>query len=251
MKKTDNSIKITAMIITAVLIIFLVSFAGVKSVSDRKTISATGEATVSVVPDIVKVYFNVETTANDSVTAKNENAEIVDDVVAALMALGFERSDIETSNFNVREEYEWTESDGREPKGFRAIHTLTVEFNPEDYEEVGPIVDAGIDNGALLNYVSFELSPELQNQYEAQALELAGVDAQNKAEAMVTGVGGKLGRLVSVSDSSANYQPWRAYDMATAEMAIDSVAGNGDTNTPIEVGEKEITGRISVIYEIK
>ena len=252
MKKDNNSVKITAIIVVGVLVTVFGIIGAVNSVADRQTISATGEATISVVPDVVKIYFNIETTADTSKEAKDENTEITDKVVEALIAEGFERSDIETSNFNVYEEYDWTE-DGREFIGYTATHTLTVEFNPEDYPEVGPIVDAGIDNGALLNYISFELSPSLQNEYEAQVLELAGADAQKKAEAMVSGVGGKLGKLVSVSDSSSSYYPWRAYDgIAVMESAAGSVkVDNDDISTPIQVGEKEITGRISVIYEIK
>lgn len=251
MKKIDNSIKITAMIVGAILVIFLVSFIGLRSNVNKQTITASGEATISVVPDVVKIYFNIETTANDSVTAKDKNTEIVNKVVDGLMALGFNRSDIETSNFNVYEEYDWS-NEVRKSIGFKATHILSVKFNPDDYPEVGPIVDAGIDNGALLNYINFELSPELQNQYEAQVLKLAGADAKTKAEAMVTGVGGKLGKLVSVSDSSSNYYPWKVYNTATLESATGSVkAGNNDARTPIQVGKKEITGRISVIYEIK
>ena len=249
--KNNNSVKITGMIVFGVLVFVAIVVGTFNSVVDRQTISATGEATISVIPDVVKIYFNIETTADTSKEAKDENTEIVDKVVAALMTEGFERSDIETSNFNIYEEYDWS-NDKRESIGFRATHTLTVEFDPEDYPEVGPIVDAGVDNGALLNYISFELSPDAQNMYEAQVLELAGADAKAKATAMVSGVGGKLGRLISVSDSSSNYYPWRAYDAMTLESAAGSVkVDNDDASTPIQVGEKEITGRISVIYEIR
>ena len=75
-------------------------------------------------------------------------------------------------------------------------------------------------------------------------------DAKIKAEAMISGVGGRLGKLVSVSESSFGYQPWRAYDMEimlTKEASTD----NSEQSTPIQIGDREIQARVSVVYEIK
>ena len=250
MKKIDNSIKITGMIIAAVIVLALIFIISANiSFEDKKTINSQGEAVISVMPDIVVINFAVETTGNTSKEAKDENAEIVTDAVDSLMGLGFERKDIETLNFNIYEEFDWTE-DGRESLGFKATHNIRVKFDAESQPELGPIVDAGVDAGALLRYINFELSPELESKYKAQALELAGNDARLKANAIVSGVGGRLGKLVSVSETNFGYQPWRAYggdDMMEAGVAVNDFK----ESTSIQIGEREITGRISVVYEIR
>jgi hypothetical protein len=248
MKKIDNSVKITGIIVSAVLVMFLLVFSTFNSVAARKTVNIQGEATIDVMPDIVEIRFTVRTLADTSQEAKDENSRIVNDVVDSLIQAGIPREDIETLNLNIYEEYDWTE-DGRKSKGFRATHDIRVEFGVDEYPEIGQIVDAGIDAGALLNYINFELSPELESEYTAQALELAGEDARNKAVAMASGVGGKLGKLVSVSDQTSSYYPWTVYRANNMEAGV--AADKFDESTPIQVGERQITARISVVYEIK
>jgi predicted transposase YbfD/YdcC len=40
------------------------------------------------------------------------------------------------------------------------------------------VIDSGVDAGALLQYINFELSNDKQNEYKAQALREAGEDAK-------------------------------------------------------------------------
>ena len=250
MKKIDNSIKITGMILVSIIILTLITVLTIGSFVDKKTITSQGEAVISVMPDIVAINFMIETNASTAKDANDENSDVSDKVVDSLMGLGFKREEVETISFYVNEEYDWTE-DGRKSIGFKAVHNIRVKFETEDQPELGPIVDAGIDSGALLQYISFELSPELESQYTAQALKLAGADAKLKAEAMVTGVDGRLGRLISVGTTSFGYQPWRAYDTKVMSLEAEAVTDSNDESTSIQIGEKEITGRISVVYEIK
>jgi len=248
MKKIDNSVKITGMIVLAVLVIAFFVIGAFTSVVERETIRADGEAVVSVMPDIVSIQFAVETTGDTSKEAKGKNSEIVNDVVESLMNKGFDREEIETMNLNIYEEFDWSK-DKRESIGFKATHEVRVRFDAEDQPELGPIVDTGVDAGALLRFINFELSSELESEYRAQALELAGSDAKMKAEAMAKGVGGKLGKLVSVSESDFGYQPFMAYDSRSFEAG--AIVDNSNEETPIQIGEREVQGRISVVYEIK
>lgn len=251
MKTQNNAIKITGMIIGAVLIMFLLVYASINATIDRKTISSQGEATVTVMPDMVTINFLVETNGSTATEAKDKNSEIVDDVVDALIAIGFERKEIETTSYSVNEEYDWTD-DGREFIGYKATHYIEVKFEAESQPELGPIVDAGVDAGALLQYMSFELSPELQSEYKAKALELAGSDAKLKAEAIASGVDAKLGKLISISSSNFGYNPWYAYDAKSLrlETASGAIVNDGDQTTSIQIGEREVSATITVIYQI-
>ena len=244
MKKIDNSIKITGMIIVAVFVVTLLVLGTFTASTERKMINTQGEATVTVMPDIVSINFAAETTEDTSKSSKDANVVITDAVIEALIAAGFEREEIETTNYNIYEDFQWKES-GRESLGFKATHEISVEFGSDEYEEIGLLVDAGVDAGALLRSVRFSLSPELESEYKAEALKLAGADAKLKAKAMVSGVDGKLGKLVSVSESSFGYQPWLASGM------MESSARDIEQTTSIQIGEREVQGRISVTYEIR
>lgn len=247
MKKIDNSIKITGMIVVTVLIVVLLVLGFISMSVSGETITSNGIATVDVMPDIVSINFNVETSGTDAKEAKNANAEIVDAVVTALIREGFARDEIVTQNFNVYEEFDWSR-DRRTSIGFKATHSIKVELSTEDSDKIGEAVDAGIDNGAMLSYINFELSQDLQNEYKAEALKLAAQDARVKAEAVAEGLGVEIGRVISTGSSDFRYSPWMAYGLD--ETSVNSLKGI-EIETEIQPGTREVSAQVSVTYKLK
>lgn len=241
-----NSIKITGMIIGAVFIVVLLAMYVFFQAVPTNTLTSNGVATISAVPDLVSINFNVETNGSSAKEAKDANSVVVDDVITALVKKGFNRDEIMTQNFNVYENYEWTR-DKSVFKGWKASHQLIVKVSTEDSDKIGEAIDAGIDSGAALSYINFELSQELENQYKTEALKAATEDAKIKAEAIASGLGSKLGKAVSIMTSEFGYYPWIAYDtMASSEMAVKGA----EVATTIRPTEQEISGRVSVIYRL-
>lgn len=242
-----QGIQITLIIAATLLII---TFSGVYAffqMAPTNTVSSNGYAEISVDPDIIGIHFNVETNGSTAKEAKDENSEIVEEVITALIKKGLERDDIETQNFNVYQDYIWNK-DGREDNGFRATHTIRIEVSADKSDKIGEFIDAGVDKGALVSYVSFELSPELQNEYKSDALSEAAKDAKQKAEAIAKGLGKRIGRIVSTSSSDFNYSPWMAYE--SKDIAMDAGSEVQRAVTDIQPGEKQITARVSVTYKI-
>lgn len=246
--KVDNSVKITGIISVAVVVVVMIVVGLISSFSPYETISVNGVSSVSVVPDEVVVYLSVETLEDSAAEAKDANAEIVGQVEAALLEAGFSEADFETQNFNVYEQYDWSDG-GRESLGFKATHSIIVRMGSESEDMIGAAIDAGVDNGALLSYVNFELSTGLENEYKALALRGAAEDAKVKGEAVADGLGMRLGKVVSTSSSDFGYLPWVAY---RNEVSMD--AGDVDSKeiaTNIQVGEQEVNAYISVTYKIR
>ena len=247
MKEQSNSVKITGMIIGTVVVLAILAVYVFFQANPTETITANGVATITATPDLVSVYFNVETNGSTAKEAKDANSVIVDDVITALVKEGFERKDITTQNFNVYEDYEWTNRE-RKLKGYKATHGLVVKISTDDSDAIGESIDAGIDSGAMLSYINFELSQELQNEYKAQALRAATEDSKTKAQAIASGLGSKLGKAVSTTTSDFGYYPWMAYDtMAISEAAVDGAK----VATNIQAGDQDISAQVSVIYRIK
>lgn len=247
MKGVDNSVKITGIIVSAVIIIIFVIMFTVIRVIPTETVTVNGVAEIEVMPDLISVNFNVETKGDTAKEAKDANAVIVDAVVTALVREGFNRDEIVTQNFNVYEEYDWSRDEGREFIGFKASYAIRVEFSTDDVDLIGETVDAGVNNGALLSYINFELSQELQNKYKAEALKAAAEDAQIKAEAIAEGLGAKIGRVVSTTSSDFGYYPRMAYAM---EDSVEAVSG-AKIETEIQPGDQTVDARISVTYKLK
>ena len=69
--------------------------------SGPPSISVSAFATISTTPNKAVITFGIRTEHPDSVAALNENARIVDDVLAAIKGLGITERDMETTNVNV------------------------------------------------------------------------------------------------------------------------------------------------------
>ena len=119
----EKSVQITLIIATAVIILGLIGYTMFCQSTGGPRINANGVATVFAEPDLVSVYFNIQTEANTAKEAKDENAEIVNAVTTALVIEGLERKDITTQNFNVHENWEWN-GKTREQNGWQATHSL-------------------------------------------------------------------------------------------------------------------------------
>jgi len=248
----DNSLKITWIIVGAIVVLaVIVGFSFGNLGSDKTTVQVTGSSVIDVTPDQTSVYFTVETDGNTSKEAKDANNVITNRVLTALMAEGFERDEIKTSNFNVWEDYRRyydSEPAIKEPDpfdGYRASHTIVVEITDEKKGKIGEVIDAGINAGANLNYINFELSEETENEYKILAIKEATKDAKEKADALADGLGKKVGDLVSVTSSDFGYYPWLAYEKSGA----DSVVG-AEVATNIVPTDQEVRSSVTVIYEI-
>jgi uncharacterized protein YggE len=247
----DKSVTITLIIAATILLVG----AGLGMVywnstnpPSMETVSTNGQSTVKVSPDIVGVYFNVETNATTSQAASEENAKIVDEVITALVKLGLERKDIQTTGFNVNQWQEW-ENNAYVDKGFKASHQIKVELKSDKFSQIGSVIDAGVEAGALINYINFELSSAKQNEYKAQAIKEAGADAKVKAQALAEIAGKPLGEVVSLSVNDWGYYPWPLYNNRGGVM-MDEVASAKQAATNIQPGDQEVTASVAATYRI-
>ena len=241
----DKSVQKTLIIVGGILIFTILIFAFMNYFSNPKTISSTGTATIEVLPDFVMVYFSVETTGVNASQASDKNAEIVDKMKIYLFAAGIDESEIKTQGFSVYPDYDYRSSS---PiiTGYRATHSVKVEILIDEKNKIGNAIDAGINAGAGISYINYELNEENQKKYKIEAIKVATQDAKIKAEALAEGAGSRLGSLVSVSSSEFGYIPW----LAASEEAVKDLAG-AEIATQITPTEQEITAMVTAIFRIK
>jgi len=244
----EKAVQITLIIVVGVLIFGFLAFATFSNIINptQNTVTGQGTATIKAVPDLVGIYFSVETKDSTSEEATQKNADIVDELTTSLIKKGFERKEIQTLNFNVYPEYDWN-SGTQKIKGYIANHQIKVELSTEDSEKIGEIIDAGVSAGAGISYINFELSQELQNKYKSEALKLAAEDAKLKASSIAEGLGKKIGNLVSTSSSDFNYYPWRLYETSGGASAEDAKAAT----TNINPSEQEISASVTATFRIR
>jgi len=244
----ESSVKITLIIAaTIILLVFGGGYALFQMQhNDSNTVTVDGASNIKATPDLVSVYFNAQTKGNTSKEANDNNAEMVDEIITALVKQGFERKDIQTESFNIYEDFQWT-NNKQVSRGYIATHQLKIELATNEASKIGDVIDAGVDAGATLNYINFELSTAKQNEYKAQALKEASEDAKIKAEAIASGLGKEVGELVSISTSNFDYRPWALYE-SVGGVADIAMAKQATTN--IQPGDQDVNAYITAVFEI-
>jgi len=240
----EKGVKITGIIgITIIIVVILI----LSFLSPSNTISVNGQSQVEAIPDLVTVNFNIESIADTAVEAKDKNSEIYNNLVEKLEIIGID--DVKTSNFNVYPEYDW-EDGNRVEKGYKATHFVTVELPTEESEKISEVIDAGVNAGALISYINFELSEYLQKEKKSEAIIRATEDAKDKAEAMAEGLGKKLGKIISVSDSNFDYNPWPLYSTKENVAVAEAGAIAMDAVQSIHPDEQIVYGSVAVVYKL-
>ncbi|PIN91621.1 hypothetical protein COU56_05090, partial [Candidatus Pacearchaeota archaeon CG10_big_fil_rev_8_21_14_0_10_31_9] len=210
----------------------------------RETVSVSGNSEVFSQPDLVSVYISVETTNLSAEDSKNANSEISKKVAEELGSLGFEDSEIETVQYNIYPDYSW-ETGQQRLNGYKTINQLKVKT--DDFDLTGKIVDAAVDNGALVSYINFEFTQETENALKVQTIEAATKDAKTKAEAVARGADKKLGKLVSISTNDYYYSPYPLYAMAEGDSASDNSIDARKAATQISPQELAVSASVQAV----
>lgn len=240
----SNAVKITLIIVAGAIILGLIIINSLVP-SSQNTVSVRGQSTIHVMPDLVGIYFSVETQAATIQDASSKNSVIVDNLTNALINDGFSSSDVQTQSYSVYPEYDYSSGTQR-LIDYKATHLIRVQLSVNDTQKIGQVVDDGTNAGAGVSYINFELSQDNQNKYKAQAINLAAQDATTKAQAVADGLGKTVGSLVSVSVDNYNYMPWLAISGAGATPSqVKSEA------TSIQPSNQDISASVTAVFKIR
>lgn len=209
-------------------------------------ISVSAEGRISAAPDMAVMQLSVvreAKTARDALTANN-NA--MADVVAEMKKEGVESRDLQTAGISIQPRYEYYKgSNGRQkpPKivGYIVSNALTVRVR--DLESIGTLLDRsvtlGVNQGGNIRFMVEDTETLLQ-----EARMKAIKNAISKAEALTGAAGVKLGRIVSINESSRGApRPKMLARAMSADMAVESAV-------PVEAGEASYSTSVSITYEI-
>jgi uncharacterized protein len=213
------------------------------NVSNQQTgIVVNGEGKVTVIPDLGILQLGVEAQADTVAAAQTQATTAMNAVIDALKANGVDEKDIKTQYFSINKVTRWDDKGSTEIViGYRVSNTVTVKIRALD--KTGAIIDAVANAGGDLtriNGISFTV--EDATEYEKEARDLAMADAKAKAEQLAELGGVNLGKPTYISESS--YRTTPPYYGAKDASGVSS-------ETPISVGEMDITINVQVTYAIK
>jgi uncharacterized protein YggE len=198
------------------------------------------EQVVHADPDTARIGAGVTTRAATASEAMRQNAQAMERVVARIVALGIARKDIQTSNFSLSPQYQYTR-DGEPPRFLGYDASNQVSINLRDLSRIGPTLDALVAAGAT-NLQGPHFALDRDEQARASARRGAFEQGQRQATelARIAGYGGV--RLLEVSEGTTGYRV--AVGAVRGKLAVQDVA------TPIELGQVGVTVHLTLKYEM-
>ena len=195
-------------------------------------ISVSGEANVSVAPDLAQIDAGVANDAKSAKEASDANNAAMGKVLLALKGAGIPEKDYQTSRLSLQPQYGQNKSTGASPVvGFRASSRVTVKIR--DVAKVAGIIDALVGAGANdIGNISFEVTQASKLLDDAR--EQAVADARRKAEIYAKATGVTLGAPLSVSEGGAPMPLFKAR-MAMAPMAAPAAVAPGEETLSVTV----------------
>jgi uncharacterized protein YggE len=204
-----------------------------------RTISVTGEGSITAANDTARLGFGVEGRGATRPVALRRSSANLRSVLAALRGLGVADRDLRTRGVSVARR---RDRHGRKLPGYIARGGVTAVVR--DVTQTGAVVDAAVAAGAAsVDGPSFFIDDP--QAVLRRALVAAFRDARSKAAALAAEAGLTLGQIISIREST----------FVPAELDFDEDAGGGGgggrgrREAPTEPGRTQVFGTVYVVFD--
>lgn len=214
----------------------------VNSVNTQKstTFDVTGEGKVVVRPDIASLTLGIQANGSTVKVVQDQINTVISRVSTALKELGIDSKDIQTTNYNVNPDYDFT-GETQKIRGYSASTNLLIKVRQID--QVNQVIDAATSNGAnQVGGINFEV--EDKSKAENEARQKAVQQAKNKAEDAAKIAGFRLGKIVNYSEN------FGGFGGPMPLMRTMDAKGAEQVPTQIEPGSTDVTVVVTLSFDI-
>ena len=169
------------------------------------------------------------------------NATAMNGVFDALAAANVDRSDMQTSNFSLQPQYDYSSRSNGQPRltGYQASNQLSVRVR--ELDTLGETMDALVSAGGnTFSGLSFALEDDRAAKNAAR--DIAMKEAISRAELYAAASGYEVARVVTISESGG---------FSPQPMAMMAEARSMDRSTPIASGEVGYSVTVNVTFELR
>ena len=206
-------------------------------------ISVTGEARISVPPDLAQVDAGVASEAKTAREASDANNAAMGKVLLALKGAGIEEKDYQTSRLALQPQYSSAKTGSPATiVGYRASNRVTIRLRDviKVANTIDTLVAAGANDIGGINFMVSQASKLLDD-----AREQAVADARRKAEIYAKAAGVTLGAPLSISEGGI-YQPQQTFHFGGG-----TTFGDRKMPVPIAQGEETLSITVAMTWAIK
>ena len=220
----------------------------------QRTITVNGVGTVETAPDEALLILAVNNQAATAAQAAQDNANIMNQVMAAILSQGLNKEDVTTIDYSLTPIYTQPEkcvTTSNMPQPVTCTTTTpqlvgyavrnAIQVTLKNMTSIGKVLDSATGAGANeIGGITFTFTSGTYANLQKQALQKAIQDASGQAQTMADGLGVHITGVVSVNPAYV-YQPY-----INSKVSM-STAG---TPTPIQPGTLQVTVNVQVVYEI-
>lgn len=207
----------------------------------EKTITVKGTGNISVTPDLTIVSLTLKSVDKNYDKAMETASKKLTDLQKAITAIGFEKTAIKTTRYNVTTEYDSIRDKSGNYQtifvGYACVQGLKIEFD----------FDTKVLSKVLSAIAGCISEPELNIRFSVKdkaavndaLLESAVANAKKKAEILTKASGVKLGELLAINYSWAELDIYSdtCYEMEEKCMCAPNAIDMDITPDDIEVGD--------------
>jgi uncharacterized protein YggE len=206
-------------------------------------VSTSGSAQIRVVPDLADLYFEVEVRNADLTVARKQQADRATKILAELRAAGVAEAELQSSQVQIAPDYTDRRQETEKIKFYRVSQSICCTLH--DLKKVPDVTaDAVVAGATGVRDASLRTSQLRKYRDEARAKAIHA--AKEKATALATELGAKIGKPYTITEGSG-YE-WRA---STSNNSSFQVAGEqpGDGTTPtFAPGTISVSANVSVSF---
>jgi uncharacterized protein len=230
-------------------IAFFVLVAGLLQVQAQQQvlpplISVNGIGEVKLPPDEVVISLGVETREKTLEQARKQTDKQAAAIIAYLRKQGVEAKDIQTSYINLQPIYSSSQFGKAAPDFYVAAKTMTIVIKKLDRfdELLSGLYENGVNR---IDGIAFRVSNLEKHRTEARKKAVA--DAKQKANALTSELGAKVGKVYSINEHTSDGSPRMGY-AKVAMMEMDMAQEGGPS---IAGGQVTVTSNVSVSFIIE
>jgi uncharacterized protein YggE len=204
------------------------------------SVSATGE--VEAKPDVAETTIGVTFSSSTVKKAQDKNTKIINNLISKLKELGIEEKDIQTANYNVYPNYNYTSDEGRALEGYKVSQSVEVKIR--DLSKASKVLGLAGEVGANdVGGLQFDI--EKPEELESQARQESISKAKEKAQRLADNLGVEIVGVVSYSENKQG-------EMRPIYKESLGHGGSADSPKPqIESGSQDVKITSNVEFEIE
>lgn len=200
---------------------------------------------VCVTPDMAQAVFVIATQNQDASVCQQENTQKLDQVLHFLKEQGTTEESIQTSDFSLNPQYDWS-GNSRRLIGYEMRTQITISDIP--VEQTGKLISNVIAAGASeLHSVSY-FSSQYEQAYE-QALEKAVQAAKQKAETIAHAGGCQVTDILKIEEAKDD-QSSRYVEAGLRNAASEGTKTEALSDMAVMPGQMAIKADIEVVFRL-